>query len=209
MRLFELGELLSRSWPRPRAESRLGTESGQPPVIEPASAHRLSPGPARLRRRGHDRRGSERRKGTERRGNLVLPPSTWIRRLGRLGSFVRGVGSEPTFWLAGLLLIAASISWVFPAMKVGGWGAPFISATIILASSIVVLHYQRYLKTKAEQRAEDLETKYAHLGKLYRALQTKLGDVQSKLDSTIADRESLSELLETKLRESTEPSQGA
>ncbi len=94
-------------------------------------------------------------------------------------------------------------------MKVGGWGAPFISAAIILASSIVVMHYQRYLKTKAEQRAEDLETKHAHLRKLYRALQSKLGDVQPKLDSAIADRENLSKLLEEKWRESTEPSQGA
>jgi hypothetical protein len=118
MRLIPFGELLSTSPPYPQTECHLGRESGQPPEVGPASAHRRRPGAARLQRRGHDRRGSERRHGTERRGNLDLAPATWI---ARLGSSLRGLGSEPAFWLVWLLLMTAVICWVLSALKVVEW----------------------------------------------------------------------------------------
>jgi len=123
-----------------------------------------------------------------------------------LGSSLRALGSDPAFWLVGLLLITAAICWVLSALKAGGWAVQLISATVILAGSIAIMHYQHYLKATAEQRAADLETKHAHLEKLFSSMQTKLRGVQSELDSAIADREDLRKLIEEKMRDSTEPS---
>ena len=206
MRLIPFGKLLSTSRPCPQAEGHLGSESGQPPEVGPASAHRRRPGAARLRRRGPDRRRSERRHGTERRGNIDLAPATWI---ARLGSSLRGLGSEPAFWLVGLLLMTAAICWVLSALKVVEWAIPLISVPVILAGSITIIHYQLYLGATSEQRATDLETKLAHLQRLLNAMQTKLRGVQSELDLAIADREDLRKLIEEKTRDSTEPSQEA
>ncbi len=206
MSLIAFGELLSTSRPCPQAEGHLGSESGQPPEVGPASADRRRPGAARLQRRGHDRRRSERRHGTERRGNIDLAPATWI---ARLGSSLRGLGSEPNFWLVGLLLMTAAICWVLSALKVVEWAIPLISVPVILAGSITIIHYQLYLGATAEQRAKDLETKLAHLQRLLNAMQTKLRGVQSELDLAIADREDLRKLIEEKIRDSTESSQEA
>ena len=51
--------------------------------------------------------------------------------------------------------------------------------------------------------------KLAHLQRLLNAMETKLRDVQSKLDLAIADREDLRKPIEEKTRDSTEPSQEA
>jgi len=206
MRLIPFGKLLSTSRPCPQAECHLGRESGQPPEVGPASAHRRRPGAARLRRRGPDRRRSERRHGTERRGNINLAPPTWI---APLGSSLRGLGSEPAFWLVWLLLMTAAICWVLSALKVVEWAIPLISVTVILAGSIAIMNHQLYLGATAEQRATDLETKLADLERLLNAMQTKLRDVQSKLDLAIADREDLRKLIEEKTRDSTQPAQEA
>jgi hypothetical protein len=206
MRLIPFGELLSTSWPCPRAECHYESESGQPPEVGPASAHRRRPGAAPLRRRGHDRRGSERRRGTERRGNLDLAPATWI---ARLGSRLRGLRSEPAFWLLWLLLMTAAICWLLSALKVVEWAIPLISVTVILAGSIAIMNHQLYLGATAEQRATDLETKHADLERLLNAMETKLRGVQAELDLAIADREDLRKLIEEKTRDSTAPAQEA
>lgn len=206
MPLIPFGKLLSTSRPCPQAEGHLGSESGQPPEVGPASAHRRRPGAARLQRRGPDRRRSERRHGTERRGNLDLAPATWI---ARLGSSLRGLGSRPGFWLVWLLLMTAAICWVLWALKVVEWAIPLISVTVVLAGSVAIMEHQLYLGATAEQRAKDLETKLAHLQRLLNAMQTKLRGVQSELDLAIADREDLRKLIEEKTRDSTEPSQEA
>ena len=206
MSLIPFGELLSTSRPCPQTECHLGRESGQPPEVGPASAHRRRPGAARLQRRGPDRRRSERRHGTERRGNIDLAPPTWI---ARLGSSLRSLGSKPAFWVVWLLLMTAAICWVLWALKVIEWAIPLISVTVVLAGSITIMQYQLYLGATAEQRAKDLETKLAHLQRLLNAMQTKLRGVQSELDLAIADREDLRKLIEEKTRDSTEPSQEA
>lgn len=206
MRRIPFGELLSTFRPCPQTEGHPGSESGQPPEVGPASAHRRRPGAARLRRRGPDRRRSERRHGTERRGNIDLAPATWI---ARLGSSLRGLGSEPNFWLVGLLLMTAAVCWVLSARKVAEWAIPLISVPVILAGSITIIHYQLYLGATSERRVTDLETKLAHLQRLLSAMQTKLRGVQSELDLAIADREDLRKLIEEKTRDSTEPSQEA
>ena len=206
MRLIPFGELLSRFRPCPRAEGHLGRESGQQPEVGPASAHRRRPGAACLRRRGPDRRSSERRHGTERRGNIDLAPATWI---ARLGSSLRGLGSKPGFWLVWLLLMTAAICWVLSALKVVEWAIPLISVTVVLAGSVAIMEHQLYLGATAEQRAKDLERKFAHLQRLLNAMQTKLRGVQSELDLAIADREDLRKLIEEKTRDSTEPAQEA
>jgi hypothetical protein len=151
MRLIPFGELPSTSRPCPQAEGHLGSESGQPPEVGPASAHRWRPGAARLQRRGPDRRRSERRHGTERRGNLDLAPATWI---ARLGSSLRGLGSRPAFWLMWLLLMTAAICWVLSALKVVEWAIPLISVTVVLAGSVAIMEYQLYLGATDEQRTE-------------------------------------------------------
>ena len=206
MPLIPFGKLLSTSRPCPQTECHLGRESGQPPEVGPASAHRRRPGAARLRRRGPDRRRSERRHGTERRGNLDVAPPTWI---ARLGSSLRGLGSKPAFWVVWLLLMTAAICWVLWALKVVEWAIPLISVTVVLAGSVAIMEHQLYLGATAEQRAKDLETKLAHLQRLLNAMQTKLRGVQSELDLAIADREDLRKLIEEKTRDSTEPSQEA
>lgn len=122
---------------------------------------------------------------------------------------MRGLGSEPAFWLVWLLLMTAAICWVLSALKVVEWAIPLISVPVILAGSITIIHYQLYLGATAEQRAKDLETKLAHLQRLLNAMQTKLRGVQSELDLAIADREDLRKLIEEKTRDSTEPSQEA
>ena len=76
-------------------------------------------------------------------------------------------------------------------------------------STFTIIDYQLYLGATAEQRTKDLETKLAHLQRLLNAMQTKLRDVQSKLDLAIADREDLRKLIEENTRDSTEPSQEA
>ena len=206
MPLIPFGELPSTSRPCPQTECHLGSESGQPPEVGPASAHRRRPGAARLRRRGPDRRGSERRHGTERRGNIDLAPAT---RIARLGSSLRGLGSKPAFWVVWLLLMTAAICWVLSTLKVVEWAIPLISVTVVPAGSITIMQYQLYLGATAERRVTDLETKLAHLQRLLSAMQTKLRGVQSELDLAIADREDLRKLIEEKTRDSTEPSQEA
>jgi len=119
---------------------------------------------------------------------------------------LRGLGSEPAFWLVWLLLMTAVICWVLSALKVVEWAIPLITVPVILAGSITIIHYQLYLGATAEQRATDLETKLAHLQRLLSAMQTKLRGVQSELDLAIADREDLRKLIEEKTRETTEPS---
>jgi len=122
---------------------------------------------------------------------------------------LRGLGSEPAFWLVWLLLMTAAICWVLSALKVVEWAIPLISVPVILAGSITIIHYQLYLGETDEQRTKDLETKLADLERLLNAMQTKLRDVQSKLDLAIADREDLRKLIEEKIRDSTESSQEA
>ena len=122
---------------------------------------------------------------------------------------MRGLGSQPGFWLVWLLLMTAAICWVLWALKVVEWAIPLISVTVVLAGSVAIMEHQLYLGATAEQRAKDLETKLAHLQRLLNAMQTKLRDVQSKLDLAIADREDLRKLIEEKTRDSTEPSQEA
>ena len=204
MRLIAFGELLSRSRACPRAEGHRGKEPGQQPEVGPASAPRLRPDTARLRRRGDDRRGSERRHGTERRGSVDLPPSHWI---ARLGSSLRGLGSEPTVWLVGVLLMTAAICWVLTALKVAAWAIPIISTTVILVGSIATMHYQNCLRATAEQHVMNLDMKHAHLERLFNAMHAKLKGVQAELDLAIADREDLRELIEENMRDSTKPAQ--
>jgi len=119
------------------------------------------------------------------------------------------LGSEPAFWLVWLLLMTAAICWVLSALKVVEWAIPLISVPVILAGSITIIHYQLYLGATAEQRATDLERKFAHLQRLLSAMQTKLRSVQSELDLAIADREDLRKLIEEKTRDSTQPAQEA
>ena len=116
MPLIPFGKLLSTSRPCPQAEGHLGSESGQPPEVGPASAHRRRPGAARLQRRGPDRRRSERRHGTERRGNIDLAPATWI---ARLGSSLRGLGSRARF-LAGVAVVDDRGDLLGPLRTEGG-----------------------------------------------------------------------------------------
>lgn len=106
-------------------------------------------------------------------------------------------------------MTTAAICWVLSALKVVSWAIPIISTTIILAGSIVIIHYQLYLGVTAELRAIDMDTKHAQLERLIGALQTKLRGVQSELDLAIADREDLRKLFEDELRDSTEISQKA
>ena len=114
--------------------------------------------------------------------------------------------------------MTAATCWVLWALKVVEWAIPLISVTVILAGSVAIMEHQLYLGATAEQRAKDLETKLAHLQRLLNAMQTKLRDVQSKLDLAIADREDLRKLIEEKTEtlrafsgstNSTEPSQKA
>ena len=122
---------------------------------------------------------------------------------------MRGLGSEPAFWLVWLLLMTAAICWVLSALKVVEWAIPLISVPVILAGSITIIHYQLYLGATDEQRTKDLETKLAHLQRLLNAMETKLRGVQSELDLAIADREDLRKLIEEKTRDSTQPAQEA
>jgi len=119
------------------------------------------------------------------------------------------LGSRPGFWLVWLLLMTAAICWVLWALKVVEWAIPLISVTVVLAGSVAIMEHQLYLGATAEQRTKDLETKLAHLQRLLNAMQTKLRDVQSKLDLAVADREDLRKLIEENTRDSTEPSQEA
>jgi len=120
---------------------------------------------------------------------------------------LRVLGSEPTFWLAGVLLMTGAICWGLSALKVAVWAIPIISTTVILVGSLATMHYQNYLRATAEQHVMNLDLKHAHLERLLSAMQTKLKSVQAELDRAIADREDLRELIEEKMRESTEPSQ--
>ena len=120
-----------------------------------------------------------------------------------------GLGSKPAFWVVCLLSMTAAICWVLSALKVGEWAIPLISVTVVLAGSITIMQYQLYLGATDEQRTKDLAMKLAHLQRLLNAMETKLRDVQSKLDLAIADREDLRKLIEEKTRDSTEPSQEA
>ena len=177
--------------PARRRSAISGENQGSRPKVGPASAHRRRPGAARLRRRGHDRRRSERRHGTERRGNLDVAPPTWI---ARLGSSLRGLGSKPAFWVVWLLLMTAAICWVLWALKVVEWAIPLISVTVVLAGSVAIMEHQLYLGATAEQRAKDLETKLAHLQRLLNAMQTKLRNshgINSRSRSLILARERL------------------
>jgi len=122
---------------------------------------------------------------------------------------LRDLGSEPTSWLVGLLLMTAATCWSLSGLKVVAWAIPIISTTVILTGSIAIMHYQHYLGATAEQRAADLDMKHAHLERLLSAMQTKLGRVQSELDLAIADREVLRKLIEERMAHSPEPSQEA
>ena len=172
-------KLLSTSRPCSQTECHLGRESGQPPEIGPASAHRRRPGAACLRRRGPDRRRLERRHGTERRGNLDLAPSDLDRTLGKL---VARLGIQARF-LAGVAVVDDRGDLLDPsALKVVEWAIPLISVTVVLAGSVAIMEHQLYLGATAEQRAKDLERKFAHLQRLLNAMQTKLRSVQSELN---------------------------
>ncbi len=206
MSLMPFGKSLSRSRPTPPAEGHSGRESVPDQEVGPVSAHRGEPGAARLQRRGHDRRGSERRYGPERRGNLVVAPATWIERFVRS---MRGLGSEPMFWLVVVLVMTAAICWVLSVLRVAAWAFPIISTTVILGGSIATIRYQDYLRATAELHVMSLDMKHAHLERLFNAMQAKLKGVQAELDMAIADREDLRELIEERLRDSTEPSQAA
>ncbi len=122
---------------------------------------------------------------------------------------MRGLRSEPAFWLLWLLLMTAAICWLLSALKVVEWAIPLISVTVILAGSIAIMNHQLYLGATAEQRATDLETKHADLERLLNAMETKLRGVQAELDLAIADREDLRKLIEEKTRDSTAPAQEA
>ncbi len=132
----------------------------------------------------------------------MLAPATWIARLVRS---LRGLGSEPMFWLVVVLVMTAAICWVLSSLKVAAWAIPIISTTVILGGSIATIRYQDYLRETAELHVMNLDIKHAHLERLFNAMQAKLKGVQAELDLAIADREDLRELIEERLRESTEP----
>ena len=206
MRLIPFGELPSTSRPCPQAEGHLGSESGQPPEVGPARPIDGDQAPLVCSVGAltvADQNAATGRSTGEPRSRS----SDLDRTLGKLGC--AGLGSEPNFWLVGLLLMTAAVCWVLSALKVVEWAIPLISVPVILAGSITIIHYQLYLGATSEQRVTDLETKLTHLQRLLNAMQTKLRGVQSELDLAIADREDLRKLIEEKTRDSTEPSQEA
>lgn len=135
----------------------------------------------------------------ERRGSLEVAPATWI---SRFVAWLYGLKSEPTVWLVGVLFLTAVICGTLSSLNVAAWAIPIISTTVILGGSIATMHYQNYQRATAEQHVLNLDQKHTHLERLCNAMQTKLKDVQAKLDLAIADREDLRELIDERRRDS-------
>jgi hypothetical protein len=142
--------------------------------------------PARFRRRQVDRRS-----GRERRGRLELPPRSIVE---RVRCALQALGSNPPAWLAAFFLIAAGLAWFLPALGIPLSTVTLIDGVLIVGGSLAILLYQSATASVLERRLKAEEVDLANLRRLYKALESKLTLVQTKLDLAIADCEELRDL---------------
>src|SRR5438552_14926942 len=112
MKFFDLGEFVSRTWPRASISVSTGRESMEASDLALSGSERPSLNPPRFKRRNRDRR-----RGMERRGKVEVPRGVWADLWSGLW---RARRSDPTFWLVGLFLTAAVLTWCLPSWKVEG-----------------------------------------------------------------------------------------
>jgi hypothetical protein len=133
-----------------------------------------------------------------------LPPRTWP---DRWNGLLRALKFNATFWLIGLFLAAATLTWYLPSWKVRGDWVDFITGTLILVGSTAILIYQRRMSAILERRARDAELDHEQLRRLFKVLKAKLEVVQSHLDLAIADCDDLRALNAEQARRIAEQSQ--